>query len=131
MNAITLPGAQAAQGFLAGAAKKLLIGGDWLPAQSGKTFAAINPATRPGVLWVLSEIAITFVAIVLSHLPGNMLQYAHPHQQGKHQGQQNRPPIQGQTTLIRYCRNLIIRQNNTRDFRIFRAQSTTPRPYKN
>ena len=46
MNAIMLPGAQAAQSFLASGPKKLLIGGDWRPAKSGKTFAAINPATE-------------------------------------------------------------------------------------
>ncbi len=46
MNAILLPGAQAAQSFLAGGPKKLLIGGEWLPAKSGKTFATINPATE-------------------------------------------------------------------------------------
>jgi acyl-CoA reductase-like NAD-dependent aldehyde dehydrogenase len=43
MNALV---PQAARGFLAGPAKKLLIGGDWLPAQSGRTFAAVNPATE-------------------------------------------------------------------------------------
>src|SRR5256885_10066711 len=46
MNAIVPCGAQAAQNFLAGGPGKLLIGGDWLPAKSGKTFAAINPATE-------------------------------------------------------------------------------------
>jgi len=46
MNAIVPSGAQAAQNFLAGGPGKLLIGGDWLPAKSGKTFAAINPATE-------------------------------------------------------------------------------------
>src|SRR3984957_18045835 len=45
MNAV-VPGAQAAQEFLGGAGKKLLIGGDWLHAESGKTFAATNPATE-------------------------------------------------------------------------------------
>jgi acyl-CoA reductase-like NAD-dependent aldehyde dehydrogenase len=49
MNAIVLPGAQAAQSFLAGGPKKLLIGGDWLPAQSNKAFAAINPATEGAI----------------------------------------------------------------------------------
>jgi acyl-CoA reductase-like NAD-dependent aldehyde dehydrogenase len=43
MNA---PGPQSARDFLAGPAKKLLIGGEWLPALSGKTFAAVNPATE-------------------------------------------------------------------------------------
>ena len=32
-------------GFLNGAAKKLLIGGQWVEAQSGKTFESVNPAT--------------------------------------------------------------------------------------
>jgi len=36
----------AARRFLNGGPKKLLIGGDWVPAKSGKTFAAVNPATE-------------------------------------------------------------------------------------
>ncbi|MDF7774782.1 aldehyde dehydrogenase family protein [Sphingomonas sp. AOB5] len=33
-----------ADAFIASGAKKLLIGGQWVPAQSGKTFETINPA---------------------------------------------------------------------------------------
>ena len=36
----------AARAFLQGAPKKLLINGEWVPARSGKTFEAINPATE-------------------------------------------------------------------------------------
>ena len=35
-----------ARAFLAGGAKQLLIGGQWVPAHSGETFAAVNPATE-------------------------------------------------------------------------------------
>jgi acyl-CoA reductase-like NAD-dependent aldehyde dehydrogenase len=36
----------AARSFLQGGPKKLLIDGDWVPAQSGQVFEAINPATE-------------------------------------------------------------------------------------
>jgi acyl-CoA reductase-like NAD-dependent aldehyde dehydrogenase len=36
----------AARAFLEGGPKKLLIGGEWVAARSGETFAAINPATE-------------------------------------------------------------------------------------
>jgi acyl-CoA reductase-like NAD-dependent aldehyde dehydrogenase len=35
-----------ARAFLAGGAKQLLIGGQWVPAHSGETFTAVNPATE-------------------------------------------------------------------------------------
>src|SRR5260370_10830927 len=39
--------------FAQGAAKKLLIGGEWLPARSGRTFSTRNPSSGT----VLTEIA--------------------------------------------------------------------------
>lgn len=39
--------------FAQGAAKKLLIGGDWVPARSGRTFSTKNPSSGT----VLTEIA--------------------------------------------------------------------------
>jgi acyl-CoA reductase-like NAD-dependent aldehyde dehydrogenase len=36
----------AARAFLQGGPKKLLIGGEWVPALSGETFPAVNPATE-------------------------------------------------------------------------------------
>ena len=41
-------------GFLRSAPKKLLIGGKWVPAKSGKTFETINPANEE-VLALVSE----------------------------------------------------------------------------
>src|SRR5260370_21884134 len=39
--------------FAQGAAKKLLIGGEWVPARSGRTFSTRNPSSGTG----LTEIA--------------------------------------------------------------------------
>jgi acyl-CoA reductase-like NAD-dependent aldehyde dehydrogenase len=36
----------AARAFLSGPPKQLLIGGAWVPAKSGETFSAVNPATE-------------------------------------------------------------------------------------
>ena len=37
---------EGARAFLTGGAKHLLIGGKWVAAHSGETFAAVNPATE-------------------------------------------------------------------------------------
>ncbi len=44
-STLEAPADAAATAFLGGGATKLLIGGDWVPAQSGETFEAIDPAT--------------------------------------------------------------------------------------
>lgn len=41
-----VPGLEAARAWLEGAPKQLLIGGRWIPAQSGQTFTTIDPATE-------------------------------------------------------------------------------------
>ena len=38
--------------FLGGAPKRLLIGGEWLAAQSGRTFESLNPATGEHLSWI-------------------------------------------------------------------------------
>src|SRR6478752_8433766 len=54
MTAIAdFPLAAPVQGFLAGGPKKLLIGGEWVDAASGRTFATHDPATGN----VLAEVA--------------------------------------------------------------------------
>lgn len=51
---------QAARGFLSGSPKRLLIGGQWVPAHSGKTFEVIDPATEA----VLASVALAGAADV-------------------------------------------------------------------
>src|SRR6202451_529022 len=50
------PGAKSREsiGFLTSSPKKLLIGGKWVPAKSGKTFETINPANEQ-VLALIAE----------------------------------------------------------------------------
>jgi len=43
-----------ARNFLHTSPKKLLIGGRWVPARSGKTFETVNPATEE-VLALVAE----------------------------------------------------------------------------
>ena len=84
-----------------------------------------SPAIRFNGFARSFEIANVFVAILISHLPGNVLQHAHPHQQGKHQGQQHSPPIESQSPLFSCGRsfNWIIRHTNLLAKTVLNAKS--------
>ena len=50
--ATAIDGRRGAQAFLDGGPKQLLIGGAWVPAASGRTFATLNPATEAKIAQV-------------------------------------------------------------------------------
>ncbi|HEY0106210.1 MAG TPA: aldehyde dehydrogenase family protein [Rhizomicrobium sp.] len=66
MDVARSPGLQLALEFLSGPPKRLLIGADWLAAKSGKTFAAVNPATEETIAHVAQGAAEDVDAAVIA-----------------------------------------------------------------